>query len=166
MNRGNLTVKQLLRQCSVFAALSDVDLEKVAGMVIEKQYPAGTTIFRQGERAEDLYVLQEGKLALQITLPPEAQRQSGNRITVDAVNKNEVFGWSAVVEPHIFYMTAVCLQEAKVLAINGAKLRWLLQDNCKIGYEVLKELIKVVASRLDETRRVLVSERVLVINSE
>jgi CRP-like cAMP-binding protein len=166
MKRGSLTVKELLRQCSVFAALTDVDLEKVASIVIEKQYPAGAVVYRQGDRAEDIFVLQEGKLALQITLPPETQSQSGKRITVDTVTKNEVFGWPAVVEPHTYAMTAVCLQDARILAINGAKLRWLLQDNCKVGYEVLKELIKVVASRLDETRRVLVSERVLVFRSE
>ncbi len=79
--------------------------------------------------------------------------------TVAIVNSNEIIGWSALVEPHVYTLTAVCLQPAKVLAINGIKLRSLLGANHHIGYHLQNELIKVVASRLDDTWRVLVSER-------
>ncbi len=150
--------KQVLRECEIFSTLSEAELEKVASSGLEKEYEAGTTIFQEGDGAEELLVLQEGKVALQMTLP-RAQAQMSRRITVDVVTKNEVVGWSAIVEPYVYTLTAVCLQKVKALSISGNKLRWLLRDNPKIGYEVLKELIKVVASRLDDTRQVLVSER-------
>ena len=68
---------------------------------------------------------------------------------------------SAIVEPYLHTYTAVCLQKTTALSISGSKLERLLQDNQKIGHEVLKGLIKMVASSLDDTRHVLVSERLL-----
>ncbi len=52
------------------------------------------------------------------------------------------------------------------VSISGAKLRWLLEDNPKIGYELLKGLIKVVASRLEETRQLLIADRSLTLKPE
>ncbi len=155
-----MAAKQVLKECEVFSTLSDAELEKVSGSILEKEYEAGTTIFQEGDNAEELLILQEGKVAVQMTLP-KAQLEMSRRITVDVVTRNEVVGWSAIVEPYMYTFTAVCLQKVRALSISGTKLRWLLRDNPEIGYEVLKGLIKVVASRLDDTRHVLVSERLL-----
>jgi len=64
-----------------------------------------------------------------------------------------------MVEPYIHNFTAVCLQKVKALSLSGTKLRWLVQDNPKIGFDVMKGLIKVVDSRLVETRHLLICER-------
>ena len=149
-----------LRDCEILSALSDTKLEEVAASVLEKEYEAGTTILREGDSADELLVLQEGKVALQMTLLNE-RGQTSRSVSVDIVSTNEVVGWSAIVEPYTYTLTAICLQKVKALSISGNKLRWLLEDNPEIGYEVLKGLIKVIASRLQETRHLLVSERSL-----
>lgn len=155
-----MTVKQTLKECQVFAALSDDELEKVAALATEREYEAGATIFREGDSAREFFIIVEGKVAIQIPLSL-AQAQMGRRITVDVLGKNEVFGWPSIVEPYVYALIAVCLQKAKIISLNGVKLRALLRENQHIGYEVLSALITVVASRLDDTRQVLVSERLL-----
>ncbi|MDP3879286.1 MAG: cyclic nucleotide-binding domain-containing protein [Dehalococcoidia bacterium] len=155
-----MTTKQLLKKCQIFAALNDSELEKIVGFVSEKQYDAGTTIFQEGDSAEELMILQEGKIAGQMTLSSSDQG-TARRITVDVIDPNEVIGWSALVEPYTYTLTAVCLEKVKVVAIPASKLRRLLQDDPRVGYEVVRGLIRVVASRLDDTRKVLVSERFL-----
>ncbi len=159
-----MTIKQALRQCNVFSSLDDTALEQIAGLAVEKQYEAGTTIFNEGDNADELIVLQEGEAVLQITIR-DVLKQVNKRITVDITNPNGIVGWSALVEPYIYTLTAVCLQKTKVLSIDGVKLRGLLQDDKLVGYEILKELVKVVASRLNDTRQVLISERSLTIKS-
>ncbi len=155
-----MTNSQALRECEVFSALGDAKLEKVAAFTTEKEYEAGTTLFEEGESSEELLLVQEGKVALQVILP-KALMQVSRRITVYIVTNNEIIGWSAIVEPYVHILTAVCLQKIKVLSINGSKLRWLLQDDHEIGYEIFYKLIKVVALRLDDTRHLLISERSL-----
>ncbi len=153
-----MAAKQVLGECQIFSALNDAELEEIASLAVEKEYEAGTTVFREGDKAEEFFVLQDGKVALQMPLST-AQGQIGRRITVDIVTRNEVLGWSAMIEPHVYTLSAVCLQKAKVVSISGTKLRGLLLDNHIMSYEVLNGLIKVVASRLNDTRHVLVSER-------
>lgn len=153
-----MKTEQILKECPVFSALSDSELNTIASLAVEKQYEAGTTIFEEGDSAKEFLVLQEGKAALQMILP-ERQGQLGRRITVDVVTKDEIVGWSAIVEPYTYTLTGVCLQKVKALSIDGSKLQRLLRDNQHIGYQVLKETIKVVASRLDDTRQLLISER-------
>ncbi len=150
--------KQALRACEVFSALNHDELRKVASSALEKQYDAGTVIFQEGDSADELLVVEEGKVAVQITLP-ETLGQMRRRITVDVVNRNEIVGWSALVAPYIYTLTGVCLQAVKVLSISGSELRQLVRDDYSIGYKLLKQLTKVVASRLDDTRQVLISER-------
>ena len=159
-----MKMEQVLKECRLFSTLNGAALEKIASLAVEKEYDAGATIFREGDSAECLLVLAEGKVALQIALP-EAPGGMVRRGTVDVVTKSEIVGWSAIVEPYIYTLAAVCLQKTKVLSLNGVKLRGLLRDNQLIGYEILKELVKVVASRLDDTRQVLISERALTLKA-
>ncbi|MBI4284893.1 MAG: cyclic nucleotide-binding domain-containing protein [Chloroflexi bacterium] len=156
-----MTIEQALKECTVFSALGPAELKRVASLVEVREYEAGATVHQKGDSATGLLVLQEGKVAVQATLPgilPGVQR----RVTVDIVNPNEVVGWSAVVEPYIYALGVVCLQKTKALYINGAELRQVMRNEPRIGYEVMKELIKVVASRLEETRNVLASERMVI----
>ena len=155
-----MTAKQTLRECQLFQALSDADLDRIVNISRPKEYEAGSTIFSERSTAEELYVLEKGRVALQMQLPL-VQPQLSKRVTVDVVSQNEVIGWSALVEPHRYTLTAVCLEPTNALALDGIKLRTLLQDNHRMGYEVLSRLIGVVASRLDETRHVLISERLV-----
>jgi CRP-like cAMP-binding protein len=156
--QGKMATKRVLAESQIFSALDDAELEEIARLAVAKEYQAGTTIFQEGDSAEELFVLEEGKVAVQMPLAM-GQAQPGRRVTVDIVTRNEVLGWSAVVEPYVYTRTAVCLQHTRALSITGVRLMSLLRANHRIGYEVLNGLIKVVASRLDETRHALVSER-------
>ncbi|MDO8473844.1 MAG: cyclic nucleotide-binding domain-containing protein [Dehalococcoidia bacterium] len=153
-----MTVKTTLKACDVFSELSDSDLDQVAGFCAIQDFGAGTTIFAEGTPSDNLYVLESGKVVLQMQLPAP-KPQSSRRVSVDVVTKNEVFGWSALVEPRRYTLTAVCLEPCKVLAIDGARLRVLFNRNKAIGYDLLTRMMAVVASRLEETRHVLISER-------
>ena len=155
-----MTIKQSLKDCVLFSGLSDSELDTVSASAAEKQYEAGATIFATGDAADELYVIQEGRVAIQMTLP-RAGGQAGRRITVDVVTRNEIVGWSAIVEPYRYTFTAVCMQKTVAITINAEKLRWLLRDNPRIGYEVMKGLAKVIAAGLNDTRQVLISERLL-----
>ena len=158
-------MRQTLKECQVFTALADVELGKIASLAVEKEYEAGTTIFQEGDSANELFVLQEGKVAVQMALPV-ASVQTSRRVTVYFVTENEVLGWSAIVGPHVYTLAAVCLQRTMVLAVSGLKLRALLQCDHHIGYEVLQGLIKVIGSRLHDTMQVLASERLVTPRAE
>lgn len=150
--------RQALKDCEVFAKLDDAALEEVAAKATERQFAAGAAVFREGDAADELFVVLDGKIALQMATPP-TEAAASRRITVEVVGRGEIAGWSAVVEPHRYTLSGICLQSTRALAISAVPLRALMVANPAIGYEVLTGLTKVVATRLGDTRQVLVSER-------
>ena len=59
---------EALRGCELFGELNDAELGEMAALCREESYPAGATIFTEAEMAEDIYILQEGRVILQIQL--------------------------------------------------------------------------------------------------
>ncbi len=150
--------RAVFTDCQVFKTLGDGDVQRIADISTVEEHAAGSTVFREGTPSEKLYLLQNGKVALQMQLPSN-QAQAGRRVSVDIVTQNEVFGWSALVEPHRYTLMAVCLEPTKVVAIDAFKLRSMMDGDQRVGYELLRQIIRVLASRLEESRHVLVSER-------
>ncbi|MDP2731135.1 MAG: cyclic nucleotide-binding domain-containing protein [Dehalococcoidales bacterium] len=159
-DRSDKSVISGLKSCPVLATLGDNALKEIASFTAEKQFEAGTILFEEADSSEEFFIVQEGRVAIQASLPKSVTRAS-RRITVDIATSNEIVGWSAVVEPYTHLLTAVCLQDVRVLSINGRKLRQLIEKNHDIGYTVLKGVVRVAASRLDDTRQLLISERLL-----
>ena len=155
-----MTAAAILRECSVFSVLGHSQQEGIGALAMPEKHQAGSTLFVAGDSAGKFYVVEEGKVALQMAPPPElGQSATVRRMTVDTAVPPEVLGWSAVVHPHVYTMTAVCLSATRVLAFHGPKLRRFLEDDTDAGYKVLSQLVQVVAGRLHDTRWVLIAER-------
>jgi CRP-like cAMP-binding protein len=153
-----MTVSPALRKCQLFSRLKEADLDQVAAITLIKEYSAGATIFQEGKVADELLVVEEGKVALQMVLD-DSPIQNARRVTIDIITENETLGWSALVEPYVYTLAATSLQKTRILSINAASLRDLMKNNREIGYEITRGLVRVIADRLATTRHVLVSER-------
>src|SRR3989304_2660938 len=130
-----------LKNCGLFARLSDGELDKVASSAVERQFEAGSLIFAEGDDADEMLILQEGRVAIQMSLP-RLEGRTSRRITVDIAATNDVIGWSSIVEPYEYSFAAVCVQRAVALCIAASSLRSLLRENPRIGEEVLKGLTR------------------------
>jgi CRP-like cAMP-binding protein len=151
---------QALKKCQLFAGLKESELNQVAAIAEVKEYSAGATIFQEGTKADELLVVEEGKVALQMVLA-DSPALSARRVTIDIITENETLGWSALVEPYVYTLAAIALQRTRMLSINALSLRTIMEQNRDIGYQITRGLAKVIADRLATTRHVLVSERLL-----
>ncbi len=148
-----MNIQAILRDCAFFKELSDDELSLMTLLCHEEQHEAGSTVFSEGQPADALYVLAEGKVALEIKIQL-AMGRSGRRATTEIVSPGEVFGWSALVDPYMYTMTGVCLQPIKVVVIPAAELRQIL-SSCPMGLAVMKQLVGTIAGRLKNTRYIL-----------
>jgi CRP-like cAMP-binding protein len=136
-----------LRNAELFIDVSVEDLKEAAESCREESYSQGSTIFSEGEEARDVFILREGPVTLRIHSPdrPDLMVSAAREI-------GEIFGWSALVEPRRFTATAVCLEDSRVIVVDGASLRDWLQDNPTRGFRVMRNLAGVVSARLRDTR--------------
>src|SRR5512135_1878095 len=142
---------QSLRRCRLFSNLKESDLAQIAALTEVKEFSAGATIFQEGTPADRLWVVEEGKVALQMVLS-EGPGASVRRVTIDILTESELLGWSALVAPHVYTLAAVALQNTRALSVSGAGLRNLMDRNHDLGYDVTRGLAKVIADRLAATR--------------
>lgn len=145
-----------LRRVNVFARLSDQQLSELAHICKEETYPAGTFLFREGQIADRHYILQAGKVALEMEVPLVPQGPTWV-VTVEILDEPwQILGWSALVEPHIYTLSAHCLEETRVIAMDGPALKAWLDRECPAGYQVGMALSRLIADRLMETRKQLI----------
>ena len=148
---------EALRQCELFSELDDAELELVAPLCRETVYAEGETIFAADEQARDLYILQEGRVALQVRLR-SGVGLSGD-VTLEDVEPGHIFGWSSVVKQRRFTASARALEPVKVIAIEGDDLNALFDRDAHLGFVVMKQLAEVIASRLRHTREICQDRR-------
>ena len=140
-----------LRKLDIFEGLSDAGLEAVSEHAGTEEYPAGFVIFREGEEAGKLYVLLEGRVAVQFDV---ARHQEA---VVHTPKPGMAFGWSALVQPCLYTSTARCMQDSKVITIDREGLRDLLEQDCHTGFIIMEKLAQLISARLRDTRIQLIS---------
>ena len=148
------SIKQVLATSHFFEGLADDELDKIVALAHEEVCEAGTIVFREGDPARDLYLVEDGKVVIEmkIRLGPGGPGRQG---AIDVITKGQVFGWSAISEQQTLTMSARCIEDTKVIAFNGDKLSRLFDEDSRIGSKVRKRLLGVVYSRLKHTRDTL-----------
>jgi signal transduction histidine kinase len=147
------SIKETLRSSELFQGLTDEELDKLVPLCQEQSYEAGALMFCEGEQCNYVQTLKSGKVALETELI--ISRSGAERATIDVLSEGSSFCWSALMEPHILTSSGRCLEKTEVIAVDGVKLKALLDENPAMGYKVAKNLVKVVASRLQHTKQTM-----------
>ncbi len=149
---------EALKRCEIFIGLDNDDLQKIVDLPScrERTYRPQEVIFSAGQAAEHLYALVEGKVDLVAGLPTSPSKSfSPTLITI--IGKGSIFGWPALVPPHIFSLTAIAKTSVQVLTIGGSDIRNLFEFHPHIGYEVTQSLLQVIASRFRTIEQLLIT---------
>jgi signal transduction histidine kinase len=142
---------QLLRKVSIFQELSDSQLEEIAALCTEETCGAGSLIRREGEPAEQLLILREGRVALEmgVRLWPERRVR---QMSVETINAGQPFGLSALTDSDVWTMSARALDRCRMIVLRSRDLRRLMGSDSVMGCEINEGLSNVLAQRLRYSR--------------
>ena len=133
----------VLLQARFFAGLTPPQLERVAALGRSRSFPQDTRIYTVGDAVDDFYVLAAG--VVRFTLGLVKRETSAG----DIIRRGDVFGWAPLVEGHARRIaTAYCLTACDVVAIDGAALMRLMENDASIGYGLMKKLAVLLTSEL------------------
>jgi CRP-like cAMP-binding protein len=155
----------LLKNFGFLKGFSDGELKQFGDIATEESYKAGVQIWKKGDPAKGLYLLEEGKVLMVLDTYMGTHRPP-MQVTVDVVTKGEAMGWSAVVEPYRYTLGARCIDESKLIILDAAKLREILNADKALGFKFMHAIAKIVATRLTHTEIILVGERGLSVLTE
>ena len=148
------TIKEVLVTSELFKGLSDDDLNKIAALGRVEIYERGTPLFVEGATAEDFFVIELGRIGLEINLPGPSSGQ-GKQITAESLQKGQSCGFSAVKGTPIYALTARALGPSRVIAMDGKFLYDILRDNPRVGYLVMSRMMAALSTTLRNVRSTL-----------
>jgi CRP-like cAMP-binding protein len=133
-----------ITESDLFYGLDLTVMSKIADICSEERYPDGTILFREGEDANDLYILEEGIVGLSI---------DEDTFIYSITERSEIFGWSSLVASAKYTATARCMADVKVLRIPTKNLHRIFDENPEVSSVVFKRLAGIFNKRLTKTYR-------------
>lgn len=143
---------ELLRRYPYFGVLSEAHLKEIAMIAEETSFDVGTEIFEECGEANQLYLLQDGSIDLVYKLVDEYHPEFNKEFMVGEINPGEVFAISALIEPYALNATARATKACKVIAVEAAALRKLMENDPTLGHQIMQQTAKVLMERLGYMR--------------
>lgn len=141
-----------LSACELFRGLTPGELEQIAAITYKRTYEPGELICVEADRADRLFILDQGRV--EVTIHLRSSLEPDGEVTIEEVQPGCVFGWSSLVKQRRFTASARALEPVTVLIVEADDLNDLFDRNAHIGFVLMKQLAEVIASRLRHTRAV------------
>jgi CRP-like cAMP-binding protein len=145
------TLEGLIAEHPFFNGLEMRHFQLLVGCASNVRFEPGQFVFREGEEANQFYLIRHGKVTLEIHAPPRGS------IIIQTLEEGDVLGWSWLFPPYRWKFSAKAIELTRVIALDGKCLRGKSEEDHDLGYELLKRFARVVQERLDATRLQLIN---------
>jgi CRP-like cAMP-binding protein len=120
-----------LKSVDLFSGLSGEELAPVAAIAIEEQREAGEDILREGELADSLYLLVEGRVRI---------HRGGQTLAV--LHEREAFGEMAILDPAPRSATVTAETDVTLLKLSELEFRELLEEKHQLALGIIQVLTR------------------------
>jgi CRP-like cAMP-binding protein len=143
-----------IRHVAVLRAATDEDVVAIAQMGIQRAVEEGGFFFLQGDPAEYLYIMLNGRAKLCQIAP------DGQQVNLRTLNPNQLFGAVGAVDPLATYPAcAQALEDSSALAIRSDQFRKLLEERPHLSFGLMKLMTSYIAEMQNRYRE-MVTEKV------
>jgi CRP/FNR family transcriptional regulator, cyclic AMP receptor protein len=150
---SNTKVIDNLRRVEIFSGLIDEELLKVAELCTALRVPAGTTIFKEGDGGDELYIIHDGSVRVMInTRTPDGTFAPS---TINLLYSGQCFGEMILLNNAARSATVAAVDTATLIVMHEPAFRQLCESNPRIGYVVIRNLAQDLAYKLRSSNLLL-----------
>jgi CRP-like cAMP-binding protein len=143
---------RILKEFEIFEDLSDEQLEAVSEVLWEEVVPEGTTIIRESEKGDTLYLLLEGSVEISRSITLRLSRYDYGRreklLSRMTAKERVFFGETGLLEDSDRMATVVATTRCRLLALDRAGFEMLSERDPVLGYKVMRRICKTLVERL------------------
>jgi len=125
--------------------LSSAEADQVLALGSRVAVPSGGSLFRLGDTADRLFLTERGRIRLTL---PMLVRGREEDILIEEKSPGETVGWSALVPPYRFTLSATAPLETEVIALPREALCTYCEISPVVGYKIGLNLAVLVGQRL------------------
>ena len=112
--------------------MQDTSFGLLTGNNIEsRRFMAGSTIFREGDEANELFVIKSGKVRIQI----------GNR-TLTELEPDSIFGEMALIDNEPRSATAIAVTDVELVPVGEKQFLFLVSQTPYFALKVMRVLVQ------------------------
>lgn len=123
-------VASLLKRASPFRRLGGEPLRWLAARLEAREFPAGATIFQEGDREDVCYLVRSGKVEV-------LKRDGGSEKSVAALSTGDIVGEATLLTDAPRDASLRALEDARLLALRRSDLLHVLESEKTLGREVV-----------------------------
>ena len=132
-----------LKRILLLEDLDDTMLGKMLPFTQMHLFGDRAVIFKEGQHAEDFYMLLKGKVVL------EVEASESTMISLGSIKSGYSFGWSALLGGSTYTSDAICVEPCEVIAIPGKTFLNLLEENHSMGFRIMEGVGTILKRRLE-----------------
>ena len=125
---------------SIFSTLNDEELLEIIKMTGHNDYNKGDTIFLEGNEADKLYLINEGKIKLY------KYTKDGKQQILHILPDGEFFGELNLFNKGEYHFSAEAITKTKLCTLTKDKMKDIILQRPEIGIKILE----VIGNRLSE----------------
>jgi CRP-like cAMP-binding protein len=138
-------LQEFLCRTPFFGGLDGPPLDALCEMLVERRYPAGATVFHEGEQGGSMYVVRSGELLVCHERPGET------RVKLMRLRPGDFFGEMTLIEMQPRSATVIVDQEAVLLELTTRDLYQLYKMDVNAYVMVLQNINRELCRRLRRT---------------
>ncbi len=135
-------LERLICEHPFFAGMAQEHCELIGGCARNVRFDKGQYLFREGQPADEFFLIRHGRVALEIMAPGRGP------LRFLTVNAGEIAGESWLVPPYRWIFDAQALELTRALSIDARCLREKCEDDHDLGYVMMKRFMAMLVTRL------------------
>jgi CRP/FNR family transcriptional regulator, cyclic AMP receptor protein len=135
----------IMQTVPLFQSLAHRQLQSLAKLVYEREYPAGETIVKQGEGGVGLFVIISG------SAEAVRERSDGSQMVVNTFGTTDFFGELALLDDGQRTASVITTAPTKCLGVVRWDFQSLLRTDAEMAVAVLTEMARRFRQVLEAT---------------
>jgi CRP-like cAMP-binding protein len=140
-----MSILEHLKNTILADGLDDDDLAILSEFAQEQDFHKNEIIFRENEQQDSLFVLLEGKVAIERRILPN---QHIGHTHIQNVRRGQLFGEMGFLEKRPRSATAIAKSHVKLLRFTFDQLNHAIEENQKLGLNLYRAIAGLLSRRL------------------
>ena len=144
------TTEQAVKTLGLAGLVKDMsadEIEALAGLAEEKEYPRGSIIIQEDSKSRDFYVICYGRISIRLILPAMESKEE----IIYTMRDGQIFGELSLVDGSPRSATVRAEDDVTVLRFDFTRMSDLLDGSPRIGYLLMRNIAAIIAARVRNT---------------
>ncbi|MEE9384549.1 MAG: cyclic nucleotide-binding domain-containing protein [Nannocystaceae bacterium] len=139
------SVSETLARVGLMAELTQVQLDRLAGLCDEVRVAQGDHVFRHGDEGDGLYIVLDGVVRISRDMAGMGEE------ALAILRPGEYFGEMSLLDDGVRSADAICQNSARLLRLPRHALNELMWTDQEFGYELLWRFVRALCARLRQS---------------